>query len=102
MTNSPLPERMLVPLNRYIEHGIQPGGFLQAVIDNDLREAAGLAEGNDLLFLTDCVRHLYANAPINTWGSPFIVLEWVRLKRLRRENIVSEGETKAPTEGAKE
>jgi len=39
-----IPPHMMDGLTRYIEHGIALGGFLTAVLENDLREACARAD----------------------------------------------------------
>lgn len=53
----------------YITEGIAPGGFLQAVISNDLREAVGSADHMNIVALPNLVRFFYNYAPGVCWGS---------------------------------
>ncbi|MBS7703265.1 hypothetical protein [Chelatococcus asaccharovorans] len=64
-------------LRRYIEHGIQPGGFLTAVLSNDLREACARADAMNRHLLFDYVQFLYNEAPGGCWGSPEVVDAWI-------------------------
>ncbi len=41
-----LPERFRGGVERWIEHGIEPGNFLSSVIDDDLLDALGSAGGD--------------------------------------------------------
>ncbi len=65
-----LPEHMRDGTKLYIEQGIPPGGFLTAVIENDLVEACGRADHINKRKLTDIVSWFYNVAPSNCWGSP--------------------------------
>lgn len=58
-----IPERLQGGLLRYVEHGIQPGGFLTAVITNDLSNATGRADAESLEALPLIVQWFQANYP---------------------------------------
>lgn len=58
-----IPERLQGGILRYVEHGIQPGGFLTAVIMNDLGNATGRADPESLAALPLIVRWFQANHP---------------------------------------
>lgn len=64
-----IPGYMLDGIRRYIEHGIEPGSFLYAVICNDLREAVGRADDMNLRNLPAYVSYFYNEAPAGCWGS---------------------------------
>lgn len=64
------PEKFRGSLQRYIEQGIPPGGFLSAVICNDLKDACGRADHESRFMLFDLVSWLYNYAPSPCWGSP--------------------------------
>lgn len=73
---SPLPPHMQAGMRRYIEHGIEPGSFLFAVLSNDLMGAMGKADDVNLYALPDYGRFLYNNAPANCFGSKENVIAW--------------------------
>lgn len=58
-----IPERLQGGLLRYIEHGIQPGGFLTAVLMNDLVGATRRADPESLEALPLIVQWFQANYP---------------------------------------
>lgn len=68
---------MLASLRRYIDEHIIPRQFLQAVLTNDLREACGRADDDNLRNLPAFVAFLYNKAPSACWGSPEKVAAWV-------------------------
>ncbi len=72
-----IPEHMHGALKRYIEDGILPGGFLTAVLQNNLKEAIGRADHLNMDQLPNYVRFLYNFAPGPCWGSPEKVAAWV-------------------------
>lgn len=68
-----IPEYMIDGVLRYIEYGVC-GDFLQAVLQNDLAEAAGRADAVNSLHLHNYALLLY-RMPLNLWGSKAAVKE---------------------------
>lgn len=73
-----LPEHMQDAMRLYIEHHVQPGGFLMAVLSNDLMEACGRADHTNIERLPDFCRFLYNEAPYRCHGSPAKVKAWLK------------------------
>lgn len=90
---SALPEHMHGAMLRWIEHGISPGGFLTAVLENNLREAVARADMINIRRLSDYVRYLYNDAPSGCWGSPEAVRAWHRQGGLKRGLVAVEPES---------
>ena len=65
-----LPPHLQGGVKRYIEEGVPPGGFLTAVIENNLRLAVGHADPISLAALRDIVRFFYNESPGDCWGTP--------------------------------
>ena len=65
---SGIPEYMHGAIVRFYENGIRPGSFLEAVIDNDLREACARADDTNRRRLFDYVAWFYSYAPAGSWG----------------------------------
>jgi hypothetical protein len=63
-------EHMIGGLQRYFEHGIEPGSFMESVLCNDLRGACLRADDVNLRNLVGIVGWLYNEAPLGSWGSP--------------------------------
>lgn len=63
-------------LERYINHGIAPGGFLTAVLENNLERAVSRADLYNQKTLVDIVRLIYNHAPRGCWGYEGVVAEW--------------------------
>lgn len=61
----------------YIEEGIPPGGFLWAVMQNDLVEAFATADGVNQEMMFYWAEFLYNEAPRAAWGSRKAVLAWI-------------------------
>jgi hypothetical protein len=56
-------------IERYIAVGIPTGGFLRAVLANDLMEAIGRADESSLANLAAICRYIYNDIPSNAHGS---------------------------------
>jgi len=63
-----IPNYMHESIIGYYEEGWTPGDFLSAVINNDLKEAVGRADGTNINCLKNYVMWFYNNAPSGTWG----------------------------------
>lgn len=64
-------------LRLYFEQGIAPGGFLSAVLRNDLRSACEAADDVNQHLLFEHVRWLYNYAPSGSWGSEENCKRWI-------------------------
>ncbi len=69
---------MMPGLRRWIERGIVPGDFLQAVLRNDLQAAALMADDQNAPNLRAFIGYLYNEAPRECWGNPEKVNAWRR------------------------
>ena len=67
---------MAPSLVRYVMGGSAVGGFLQAVISNDLKGAVNRADSGNLPLIPVVVCWLYNKAPSNCWGSVEAYDEW--------------------------
>jgi len=72
-----IPQRMMGAIDRYINQGLPPAHFLTAVISNDLKEAVGRADDENLANLPAYVAYLYNEAPSPCWGSEKKMKAWV-------------------------
>lgn len=75
-----IPDYMIGGLVRYIDNHIQPGGFLTAVLSNDLMGACGQADDTNRHLLFNYCNFLYNHAPSKCWGSPEAVARWLEQK----------------------
>lgn len=73
-----IPQHCRDGLKLYIERGIPPGSFLEAVVSNDLREACGRADHINRYRIFDYVSFLSQYAPFVAWGSPERYHSWIR------------------------
>lgn len=67
-------------LNRYVSQHVKPGGFLTAVLENDLINAHWLADSENLAALDELLKKIYNEIPGNAWGSPEKVEAWLAAK----------------------
>jgi len=67
---------MIHGLQLYIERGIQPGSFLQAVLANDFTKAATRADSANCELLREWALFLLNELPPECWGSWETVLNW--------------------------
>lgn len=74
---SDLPAHLQAGIRAYIEDHQSVGGFLTAVLSNDLQGACSRADGVNRYRLWDIVRWLHNYAPEQCWGSPERVNEWL-------------------------
>lgn len=72
-----VPEHTLASLDRYVDHRIPPGGFLQAVLENDLKGSLGRADLTNRAAIHDIVMYVYNEIPGNCQGSPEKVKRWL-------------------------
>jgi len=72
-----IPEYMREGLIKYIEDGVEPGSFLLAVLENDLSNAVGRADHNNMKNIPAYAYFLYNFAPHICWGSKEKVRKWL-------------------------
>jgi hypothetical protein len=77
---SGLPETLRGGMQRYIEERSEPGSFLCAVLENDLRRSYECADEANYPRLYSIVRWLYNHAPAACWGSAEKVEQWLSEK----------------------
>jgi len=75
-------ENMMDSLQRYINEKVPVGDFLTAVLENNLSEACGRADDENLRNIPAYVAYLYNEAPSPCWGSPGKVKEWLSIDNL--------------------
>lgn len=72
-----IPSHMHEPLLRYITEHSPVGGFLTAVLTNDLKEACMRADDQNLFVIPVFIGYLYNYAPSLCWGSQEQVKKWL-------------------------
>lgn len=80
-----VPDHTQMALEGYVIDGYQPGGFLTAVLANDLFGAIGRADYMNKAALADICGWIYSRAPSDCWGNYEIVKEYLAQKRKELE-----------------
>lgn len=70
-------DEVKVSLKRYVEVGCPTGGFLRAVLRNDLIEAVCRADESSLSNLLQIARYVYNDLPSSCWKSEEAVTRWL-------------------------
>lgn len=65
----------------YADHGYHPGGFLTAVLQNDLFEAFGRADSYNLESMPEIIKFIWNEIPGACHGSKEKFEAWVEHKR---------------------
>ena len=65
-------------IDRYATKRIPTGDFLKAVLENNLREALGRADDDNLRDIHEIVMYCHNKIPGLCWGSPEKVKKWLR------------------------
>ena len=79
-----LPETLRDGAKMWIEEGIRPGHFLSAVINNNLADAVGRADDQNVLRLHAIVGFWFNEAPARCWGSVDKAAAWAKEHADRR------------------
>lgn len=74
-----IPPHMMESMRAYVEQGRPVGGFLQAVISNDLKEAVGRADNTNIWLIPIYVNWFYNECPGLIWGSREEYENWIKL-----------------------
>lgn len=77
---SGVPERIKEAIDRHVEFGTPTGGFVQACLENDLKEAFGRADVECRAAMFHIVGYLYSEIPSSAWGTEKMVCDWQRAK----------------------
>lgn len=76
-----IPERITVSLYFYLEYGTPLGGFLTAVMSNDLFEAVAKADDKNISLIPVLVNYIRNKFPDECHGSKEKVKSWYKEKR---------------------
>ena len=85
---SNVPPNTLETLDNWAKHGLPPGGFVAAVLENDLADAVRRADSGNSAALVDIVRYMINELPRGCWGTYDHVAAWGEARRaeLRARN----------------
>ena len=78
-----VPEHLFNGLRNFALHGLEPGGFMFALLSNDLRRSCELADAISGPAIFEIVSYIYNELPSNCWGSPEKVKAWLELGGLQ-------------------
>ena len=77
-----IPEHIMLGIRRWVEFGLKPGSFLQAVVSGDLFKAVSYADDESLEALKPIVMFFYNRLPSACWG-PTALETWPREAKKR-------------------
>lgn len=77
-----IPDRMMESLTEYVRIGRPVGDFLNAVLSNNLSEAVGRADDENIRNIPAYVAYLYNEAPSMCHGSVEKVRNWRGVERM--------------------
>lgn len=80
-----VPPDTLQSINRYVRFGEPVGGFLTAVLENNLVQSFNRADERNIAAMFDIVSYLYNHCPLDCYGSPAKVEAWYKQHRDARE-----------------
>ena len=72
-----LPIRLQEPMRLYAESKIRPGGFLTALLSNDLLSTFRQADKNNEPEIINIIVWVFWELPVGSWGSREKVEEWL-------------------------
>lgn len=73
-----IPEHTLGALQHYLDNRYHPGGFLEAVLTNDLFGAFQRADTENRNALGAIVQHVYQNFPSSAYGDKERFWSWIQ------------------------
>lgn len=71
------PDDVKHSLTLYHKNRLPTGGFLRAVLENNLFDAIGRADANSFKHLGDIVNYVYWELPSGCWGNKAKVDAWL-------------------------
>lgn len=80
-----IPEDTMSALTLYVNEGIRPGSFLQAILHNDLFGAHARADKENYNAISLIVSYIYNEIRGDCWGGPQIMREYIEQKRAEKE-----------------
>jgi len=79
-----LPEDLKQDIDQYVEYGRPTGGFLQACIENNLKDAVGRADECNLRLIPEIVSYLHNRTPMDCWGKSHSYVQWINKKHAQK------------------
>lgn len=75
-----IPDETKEELSRYAWQRFQPGGFITAVLANDLMGAIGRADHDNIQCIPEICSYVYNVMPANCHGNMGIVNDWLQFR----------------------
>ena len=75
-----LPDRTKEAIDLYVSDGVDPGYFLQSVLENNLMEAVGFADETNRDALFEICYYVHDQTPLACHGSAYIYRRWMEIK----------------------
>lgn len=75
---SPIKQSTIDSITRYVENGIDPGGFVTAVLENNLSLAMGRADQENREALFYICSYVHNEIPGSCHGSTEAVKQWLK------------------------
>lgn len=82
-----IPEHMRGAMKRYLEDGIPPGSFLQAVLCNDLKGAVSRADQINIQYLKEWAQFMMWELPAACQGSEERYRNWINMGGLNGRKV---------------
>lgn len=78
-----IPPAVKSAIDRHVRDGDETGGFVNACLENDLKEAFARADEDNTAAMREIVAYLYNEIPSAAWGSPAKVRAWKTIRQKR-------------------
>ena len=76
-----IPSQIIEALSSYVENGTPTGSFLAAVIANDLMDAVGRADDENIRVLRSICGFVHNEFPHGSHGSREIYKDWIEARK---------------------
>jgi hypothetical protein len=76
-----IPRRTKDTIDNYVLKGWKPGGFVHAMLANDLKGACGAADSINRRYIFEICSYIYNHTPYQSQGSYQAVDEWLEMHR---------------------
>lgn len=73
-----VPQHTQAAIVRFVEHGYMPGGFLTALLTNNLFLAVDTADRLNKAAIPEIVRWVFNNLPLGAYGTEDKMMDWCR------------------------
>ncbi len=74
-----IPRRTKDTIDNYVAKGWLPGGFVRAMLANDLKGACGAADNINRKYIFDICSYIYNEIPFEAQGSYQAIDDWIEM-----------------------